>query len=54
METGYDIIIMAGQSNAVGFGWGETDTPFAENPDIIEISDTYKMKISRLTKSLFN
>lgn len=44
MTTGYDVIIMAGQSNAVGFGWGETDTPFIENPEIIEISDTYKMK----------
>jgi hypothetical protein len=47
MERGYDVIIMAGQSNAVGFGWGETDTPFTENPDIIEISDTYKMQFVR-------
>lgn len=44
MKTGYDVIIMAGQSNAVGFGFGETDTPFTESPDIIELSDTYKMK----------
>lgn len=44
MQVGYDVIIMAGQSNAVGFGFGDTDTPFVENPEIFEISDTYKMQ----------
>lgn len=44
MATGYDVIIMAGQSNAVGFGYGDTDNPFIQNEDIWELSDTYNMK----------
>ena len=44
MSIGYDVIILAGQSNAVGFGDGKTENPFIQNPDIYEISDTYEMK----------
>lgn len=41
---GYDLIIMAGQSNAVGFGWGDTQFPFIENPRITHLIDTYPIK----------
>ena len=44
MSLAYDVIILAGQSNAVGFGDGKTDNPFIQSPDIYELSDTYEMK----------
>jgi len=36
---GYDIIVVAGQSNAEGFGFGETDIPFVEDIRIKQLYD---------------
>ena len=41
----YDVIILAGQSNAVGYGSGETDEPFIQSDDILEISDPYPITL---------
>ena len=30
----FDIVILAGQSNAIGYGLGETDSPFKESDKI--------------------
>lgn len=38
---GFDVVILAGQSNAVGFGAGETDDHFTESNNMLEIKDTY-------------
>ena len=40
-HDGFDVVILAGQSNAVGFGAGETDDPFTESDRMLEIKDTY-------------
>ena len=40
-RDGFDVVILAGQSNAVGFGAGETDDPFTEADNMLEIKDTY-------------
>ncbi len=37
----FDVVILAGQSNAVGFGAGETDDPFTPSEDMLEIKDPY-------------
>ncbi len=34
-----DIIILAGQSNAQGYGLGETDNPYIESEDVISLID---------------
>ena len=39
-DDGYDVIILAGQSNAVGYGAGDTDDVFTESDDMMEIKDT--------------
>lgn len=44
-EEGYDVIILAGQSNAVGYGAGDTDRPFTQSDEILEISDPYPIKL---------
>ena len=37
----FDIIIVAGQSNASGNGLGQTDTPWAIDQRIMMLSDTF-------------
>lgn len=44
MSERYDVVIIAGQSNAVGYGFGEADDPFIESDDILELSDEYKIQ----------
>ena len=41
-KSGYDIIIQAGQSNAEGSGYGETDNPFQPTDDILYYADSYQ------------
>ena len=36
---GYDIIVIAGQSNAEGFGYGEVECSFSENEKIMQLYD---------------
>lgn len=43
-KCGYDIIVLAGQSNAVGFGWGPSKEVYQPNDRILEFSDDYKMR----------
>lgn len=38
-ESGYDIIIQAGQSNAEGFGLGDTTETYEPSPDILHMND---------------
>lgn len=39
MKTGYDIIIQAGQSNAQGYGYGETACPYTPSDDVLYYCD---------------
>lgn len=43
-QCGYDVIVLAGQSNAVGFGWGESEEVYSPSDKILEFSDDYKMR----------
>ena len=43
-KTKYDVIILAGQSNAVGFGTGETLYPFTPSDEMLEIIDTFPIR----------
>ena len=51
-----DIIILAGQSNAEGYGLGPCDTPFQPTPDILSMRDTdnYGYVVDEKTYGTFN
>ncbi len=39
MQAKYDIVVVAGQSNAAGTGYGETDTPYIPNDNVMMVVD---------------
>ena len=43
----YDIIILAGQSNAVGNGLGESNNPWKERDDIYMLDNDYDKSYKR-------
>lgn len=56
VENKLDIIILAGQSNAEGYGIGPCDAPFMPNPRILSMRDTdnYGYVVDEKTRGTFN